>query len=456
MIDKNNFRKILLEDNEIPKFWYNVLADFKNPPAPYYNPQTKKLLSPSDMEPIFCKEIIEQEMSSERYIEIPKEVSDIYTGFRSTPLFRARRLEKALGTNAKIYYKYEGGNATGSHKLNTAMAQAYYNKQAGVKKLTTETGAGQWGSALSMACSQFDMGCEVFMVRVSYDQKPHRRTFMEVYGATVHPSPSKLTASGREILKHDPDSTGSLGMAISEAVEVAVQNGDTKYSLGSMLNHVLMHQTVIGLEAKKQLEKVDDYPDIVIGCAGGGSNFGGIALPFAGDKLTGKASPKLIAVEPTACPSLTKGVYAYDFGDTGMLSPICKMYTLGHEFVPSGIHAGGLRYHGMSPIISQLKHEGYIDAVSYGQNEVFEAGMLFANCEGIIPAPESNHAVKCAIDEAIKCREEGTEKSILFCLSGHGYFDMVAYEKFIKGKLNHVEFNDEDLKKSIGNLPLME
>ena len=444
--------KILLSEKEIPKKWYNVLADLKSPLDPPLHPGTMKPLTPQDLAPLFPMGLIEQEVSQERWISIPEEVLDIYTMWRPTPLYRAHRLEKALGTPARIYYKYEGGSPPGSHKPNTAVAQAYYNKKEGIKRLTTETGAGQWGSALCFAGMLFGLKVTVYMVKISYEQKPYRRVMMETWGGEVYPSPTKLTNAGRAVLKEHPDSLGSLGIAISEAVEDAATHEDAHYSLGSVLNHVLLHQTVIGLEAKEQLKKVGDYPDVVIGCVGGGSNFGGIALPFAYDKFNGK-NVRLVAVEPTACPTLTKGIYAYDYGDTAKMAPIVKMYTLGHDFVPAGIHAGGLRYHGDSPIISKLVKENVMEAVAYHQNPVFEAAMTFAKTEGIIPAPESAHAIKATIDEANKAKEEGKEKVILFNLSGHGHFDLKAYEDYLAKKLPDYEHPEEAIKEALKKLP---
>lgn len=426
--------KILLEESELPKVWYNIQADLPNPLDPPLNPATKEPAGPGDLAGIFPMDLILQEVSTERYIPIPEEVLDVYTIWRPTPLVRARRLEQALGTPAHIYYKNEGVSPPGSHKPNTAVAQAYYNKKAGIKRLTTETGAGQWGSALSFACNIFGLECVVYMVKVSYEQKPYRRSMMETWGAKVIPSPSDKTSAGRSILAKNPESPGSLGIAISEAVEEAASRKDTNYSLGSVLNHVLLHQTIIGLEAQKQLEKVSDYPDIVIGCHGGGSNLGGIALPFVRDKINGK-DVRIVAVEPTACPSLTKGRLDYDFGDTAGLTPLLKMYTLGHDFVPSPIHAGGLRYHGAAPIISRLVADGLIEARAYDQKPVFDAAVQFAKAEGIIPAPETAHAIRAAIDEAIRCKEEGVRRTILFNLSGHGHFDMSAYDGYFAGKM---------------------
>ncbi len=429
-------KKILLEDHEIPKQWYNVLPDLPSPLEPPLDPETKEPMNPEKLMALFPKALVEQEMSTERWIDIPPEVLDIYAVWRPTPLIRAVFLEEYLDTPAKIYYKYEGISPAGSHKPNTAVAQAYYNSKEGIKRLTTETGAGQWGSSLAFATQYFGIETVVYMVKVSYEQKPYRRILMETWGAKVIPSPSPYTDSGKKILEEDPNNPGSLGIAISEAVEEALKREDTHYSLGSVLNHVLLHQTVIGLEAKKQLAKVESYPDIVIASSGGGSNFGGLALPFIADKLDGsKPVTKFIAVEPASCPSLTEGKYEYDFGDTIGLTPLMRMYTLGHDFVPPSIHAGGLRYHGMSPIISKLYNEGIIDAVAVPQTAIFKAAVDFARTEGIVPAPESAHSVKTAIDEALKCRETGEEKVILFNLSGHGLLDLSAYQQYLEGKL---------------------
>lgn len=428
---------VFLEQSKMPTHYYNILADLPVPMDPPLNPATKQPAGPEDLSAIFPMDLIMQEVSTERYIEIPDEVRDLYRISRPTPLIRAANLEKELDTPAKIYFKYEGANPTGSHKTNTSYAQAYYNKKAGIKKLVTETGAGQWGSALSMACKHFGLECEVFMVKVSYNQKPYRKTFMKLFGATVHASPTNLTNAGRKVLEADPDSPGSLGIAISEAVEVAVQRDDTNYSLGSVLNHVLLHQTVIGEEAKLQMEMVDDYPDIVIGCAGGGSNFAGIAFPFIKDKLSGeRKNLEIIAVEPASCPTLTKGKFDYDFGDEAGMTPLLKMYTLGHDFIPPKIHAGGLRYHGMAPSISHLYNQGIISASAYEQLEVFKAAQIFAQTEGIVPAPESSHAVKEAVEQALKCKETGESKTILFNLSGHGFLDLGAYELYLENQLN--------------------
>jgi tryptophan synthase beta chain len=428
-------RKFTLDEREIPTHYYNIQADLPTPLEPPLHPGTKQPIGPQDLAPLFPMALIAQEVSTERFIEIPDEVRAAYAAFRPTPLYRAVELEKALDTPAQIYYKYEGVSPAGSHKLNTALAQAYYNKEAGTKRLTTETGAGQWGSALSLACNMFGIKLKVYMVRVSYEQKPYRRSMIQTWGSEVVPSPSNDTNAGRSILAKDPKSRGSLGIAISEAVEDAATHDDTNYSLGSVLNHVLLHQTVIGQEAKKQMENAGTYPDIVIGCVGGGSNFAGLALPFVKDKIKG-TSLRAIAVEPSACPSLTKGEFRYDFGDTAGLTPLIQMYTLGHEFMPPALHAGGLRYHGMAPIISRLYHDKLIEAQAYEQKEVFEAAVKFARTEGIIPAPESSHAIKSAMVEALRAREEGKKKTILFNLSGHGHFDMGSYDAYFAGRLN--------------------
>ena len=444
--------KIILSENEIPEYWYNIQADLPQPLPPIRHPGTKE---PTRLPPpLFCDDINTQEFSTERDIEIPDEVRDIYKSWRPTPLYRARRLEKFLDTPAKIFYKYEGGNASGSHKLNTAMAQAYYNKKAGVKRITTETGAGQWGSALSIACNSFGLELKVYMVKVSYDQKPYRRILMESFNAKCIPSPSPDTNTGRGILAKDPNCSGSLGIAISEACEDAFSRDDTRYALGSVLNHVLMHQTVMGLETRIQLEKADSYPDIIIGCVGGGSNFAGLAFPFLKDKMSGaKPNLEVIAVEPEACPTMTKGKYAWDFGDVAGMAPIAKMYTLGHNFMPSAIHAGGLRYHGMSPLVSEIYKLGYISARAEKQVPVFKSALEFARSEGIMPAPESAHAVKAAMDEAMKCKQAGTAKTIVFSLSGHGYFDLTAYEKYLNNQLVDLAFSETDLKKAFSELP---
>lgn len=448
-------RKFMLSDREIPEAWYNIIPDLPRPPEPPLHPAEKRPVGPEDLAAIFPMALIQQEVSSERYIEIPEEVREIYKLYRPTPLFRATSLEKHLQTPARIYYKYEGWSPPGSHKPNTAIAQAYYNKKEGIKRLTTETGAGQWGSALAFACQLMGLECKVYMVKASYNQKPYRRIMMETWGAKVVASPSEDTQSGRSILGLDPNSPGSLGIAISEAVEDAATRDDTNYSLGSVLNHVLLHQTVIGLEAKKQMEMAGDYPDVVIGCIGGGSNLAGLSFPFLQDKLTKKANPRVVAVEPLACPTLTKGVYTYDFGDTAKLTPLLKMYTLGHDFVPAPIHAGGLRYHGDAPLVCLLYDEGLIEAVAYHQNPIFEAALTFSRTEGIIPAPESAHAIKAAIDEAIKARESGEEKVILFNLSGHGYFDLSAYESYLAGKLEDYEYPREKVEESLSHLPMI-
>jgi len=444
--------KYQLGEDRIPTTWYNIASDLP-PPPPVLHPGTGKPIGPDDLAPLFPMALIGQEVSTEREIEIPGPVRDIYKMWRPTPLYRARGLEKALGTNARIFYKYEGVSPAGSHKPNTAVAQAFYNKQEGVTKLSTETGAGQWGSSLAFAGSLFGLEVKVYMVKVSYQQKPYRRALMETYGATCIASPSMETASGRAILAASPDSPGSLGIAISEAVEVAAQSSDTKYALGSVLNHVLLHQTVIGKEAIEQMALADAYPDIVIACAGGGSNFAGIAFPFIGEKIRDKKATRIIAVEPAACPSLTRGKYAFDFGDTGHLTPLVKMHTLGSTFIPPGFHAGGLRYHGMAPLVSHCLELGLIEARAYHQNPCFEAGVLFARTEGIVPAPESNHAVKAAIDEAVKAREEGTSPTILFNLSGHGHFDMQAYTDYFSGKLLDQDYDAEKLVAALALLP---
>lgn len=449
---REELSKIILPEEKMPKFWYNVQADMPNPLAPGLNPQTGEPLTPADLEPIFARELIAQEVSTERFIEIPEEVRKRYKQFRPSPLFRARGLEKAIDTNCRIYYKYEGVSPVGSHKLNSALPQAYYNKLQGIKRITTETGAGQWGTALSLACKQFGIEAMVYMVRVSYDQKPYRRIFMEMYGGKCVPSPSPYTESGRMALKKDPNTPGTLALAISEAVEDAAGRDDTNYSLGSVLNHVCLHQSIIGEEVKLQMEMVDDYPDIIVGCCGGGSNFAGIALPFIPDKLAGKKL-RLIAVEPAACPTLTRGVFAYDYGDVVGYTPLLKMYTLGHDFTPPGIHAGGLRYHGESPLISQLYHDGLLEATSVMQNKVFNAARVFTQSEGILPAPESAHALCIAIDEALKAREEGKVKTIVLNLSGHGHLDLSAYDNYLSGHTEDIEFPEEELQKSLKRLP---
>ncbi|MBI5179463.1 MAG: TrpB-like pyridoxal phosphate-dependent enzyme [Nitrospinae bacterium] len=445
-------RKILLSERDIPKRWYNAMADLPNPPSPPLHPGTKQPIGPQDLAPLFPMPVIEQEVSAQRWIDIPEEVLDVLSLWRPTPLFRAYNLERALGTPAKIFYKYEGGSPSGSHKTNTSVPQAYYNKISGTKRIATETGAGQWGSALSFACTRFGLACTVYMVKVSYEQKPYRRLMMETWGSQVLASPTDKTNAGRKILSQDPKSTGSLGIAISEAVEDAATHDDTKYSLGSVLNHVLLHQSVIGLETKKQLEMVGEKADVLIGSCGGGSNLGGLVLPFMPDKLGGQ-NIRMVAVEPSACPTLTRGVYAYDFGDTVGLTPLVKMYTLGSSFMPAGIHAGGLRYHGDSPLISQLVYEKILEAQAYHQVEVFEAATLFAKTEGIIPAPESAHAIKGAVEEARRCIREKKAETIVFNLSGHGHFDLAAYDDFLSRKLTDFALPDEELKKSIGMIP---
>ena len=446
--------KIYLNESELPKQWYNLRADMKNKPAPLLNPGTGKPMTAEELEPVFCSELVKQELDNTTpFIDIPDEIYNFYKMYRPSPLVRAYFLEKKLGTPAKIYYKFEGNNTSGSHKLNSAIAQAYYAKKQGLKGVTTETGAGQWGTALSMACSFFDLDCKVFMVKVSYEQKPFRREVMRTYGASVTPSPSMETEVGRKILEAHPGTTGSLGCAISEAVEVAVKSEGYRYVLGSVLNQVLLHQSVIGLETKTALDKYGIVPDIIIGCAGGGSNLGGLIAPFMGEKLRGERDYRIIAVEPASCPSFTRGVYAYDFCDTGMVCPLAKMYTLGSDFIPSPNHAGGLRYHGMSSILSQLYDDGLMEATSVKQTDVFEAAELFARVEGILPAPESSHAIRVAIDEALKCKETGEEKTIVFGLTGTGYFDMVAYEKFHEGKMDDYIPTDDELAAFRAKLP---
>ena len=446
--------KVFLSEKEMPKEWYNVLADLPGPLDPPLHPATMEPLKPADLAPLFPMALIEQEVSAERFIKIPQDVRDIYALWRPTPLYRALRLEKALATPARIYYKWEGVSPAGSHKPNTAVAQAYYNKQEGIKRLSTETGAGQWGSALCFAGMLFGLKVTVYMVKISYDQKPYRRILMETWGGEVFPSPSPRTRTGNGFLARDPDCAGSLGIAISEAVEDAATHEDTHYSLGSVLNHVLLHQTVIGLEAKRQLAQLGDYPDVVVGCVGGGSNFGGIALPFAADKFNGKKI-RLVAVEPTACPTFTKGIYAYDYGDTAKMTPLLKMYTLGHGFIPPKIHAGGLRYHGDSPILSKLVKNGLVEAVAYRQNPVFEAALQFARTEGFIPAPETAHAIRAVIDEANKAKEEGKARVILFGNSGHGHFDLSAYEDYLAGKLPDYEHPQAEIDKALKEVPVL-
>jgi tryptophan synthase beta chain len=445
--------KYLLGEEHIPRTWYNIVADLPESPSPVLNPATGQPVTPADLEPLFPYAVIEQEVSSERFIDIPQPVRDILRQWRPSPLYRARRLERALDTPARIYYKYEGVSPAGSHKPNTAIAQAFYNAQQGIRRITTETGAGQWGSALAIAGAFFGLDIEVFMVRVSFEQKPYRRAFIEGFGATCIASPSEITDVGRSVLKADPNSTGSLGIAIGEAVERAVQRDDTRYALGSVLNHVLLHQTVIGEEAMRQFELADDYPDIIIGCTGGGSNFAGIAFPFLGEQLRGGTGIEIIAVEPAACPTLTKGRYAYDYGDTAHLTPLVKMHTLGSAFIPPGFHAGGLRYHGMSPLVSQVAKLGLLKARSYHQLECFAAGVQFARAEGILPAPEANHAVRATIDEALKCKADGTPKAILFNLCGHGNFDMQAYSDYFAGSLLDQEYDESELAMALAGLP---
>ena len=445
--------KYVLDESRLPTRWYNLVADLPTPPPPVLHPGTKQPVGPGDLAPLFPMALIAQEVATEREIEIPEPVREIYCQWRPSPLYRARRLEQALQTPARIYYKYEGVSPAGSHKPNTAVAQAFYNRQAGVKKIVTETGAGQWGSSLAFAGAVFGIDVKVFMVRVSYNQKPYRRAMMEAYGARCVPSPSPETRSGRAVLEKNPEHPGSLGIAISEAVEVAAASEDTKYALGSVLNHVLLHQTVVGQEAMAQLEMAGDYPDIVVGCTGGGSNFAGIAFPFIGAQLRGGKKLRVVAVEPAACPSLTRGRYAYDFGDTGHLTPLVKMHTLGSTFTPPPFHAGGLRYHGMAPLVSHCLHLGLIEAKAYRQTEVFSAGVQFARAEGIIPAPEANHAVKGAIDEALRCRDEGTPRTILFNLCGHGHFDMQAYTDYFAGKLVDQQYEEQELAMALAGLP---
>lgn len=452
MKDKCISNGYILSKEHIPKEWYNLAADLPCEMSPYFNPQTNQLMGPHDMDAIFPPTIIEQEMTRERFVPIPEEVREIYYNYRPSTLFRAKALEKFLDTPARIYYKYEGNNASGSHKLNTAIPQAFYNHSAGIRRIATETGAGQWGSAMAMATQHFDMECTVYMVKVSYEQKPYRRILMETFGADVLASPTNATETGRRALADDPDCQGSLGLAISEAVEDAVAHGDTNYALGSVLNHVCLHQTVIGLEAKEQMALLDEYPDVVIACHGGGSNFAGLAFPFAADKFKGK-NVRLVAAESAACPSLSKGVYTYDYGDTAKMTPISKMYTLGHNYMPSGIHAGGLRYHGASPLVSLLMNQGYIEAKAYTQSDVFAAALTFAKTEVLVPAPESAHAIKCAIDEALIAKAEGKEKVILFNLSGHGHFDLAGYEKYLSGQMQDAVFHQEDVEKEMPTLP---
>ena len=446
--------RFYLTEDQMPKQWYNLRADMKELPDPIINPGTMKPATVQDLYPVFCEKLAQQEMDNEtRYFDIPEEVQEMYKIYRPSPLIRAYNLEKKLGTPAKIYYKFEGNNTSGSHKLNSAIAQAYYAKEQGLTALTTETGAGQWGTALSEACSYFGIPLTVYMVKVSYEQKPFRKAVMETFDAKVIPSPSNTTNAGRKILEDNPTTGGSLGCAISEAVEAAVTTEGCRYVLGSVLNQVLLHQSIIGLESKTAMEILGEYPDIVIGCAGGGSNLGGLIAPFMQDKLTGKANPRIVAVEPASCPSFTRGKYAYDFCDTGKITPMAKMYTLGSGFMPSANHAGGLRYHGMSPILSKLYHDGYMEAVAVEQTKVFEAATLFAKCETILPAPESAHAIRGAVDEALRCKETGEAKTILFGLTGTGYFDMNAYTSYIEGTMTDYIPTDEDLEKGFSQLP---
>lgn len=445
--------KYLLDESEMPKHWYNIQADLPKPLPAVLHPGTMKPVGPDDLAPLFPMDLILQEVSLEREIEIPEPVRDVYKLWRPAPLFRAHRLEKALGTPAKIFYKYEGVSPAGSHKPNTAIPQAFYNAQAGVKRLTTETGAGQWGTSISFAGNLFGLEILVFQVRVSYDQKPYRKAVMETYGARCVASPSNETEFGKKILAETPNHPGSLGIAISEAVELAIKRDDTKYALGSVLNHVLLHQTITGLETMKQLHMADVQPDVVVGCTGGGSNFGGIAFPFIGEGLRGGHMPRIVAVEPAACPSLTRGKYAYDFGDTGHMTPLTKMHTLGSTFTPPGFHAGGLRYHGMAPLVSHVKELNLIEAVSYTQVECFAAGVLFARSEGIVPAPEANHAVKGAIEEALRCKREGKSEVIVFNLCGHGHFDMVSYQKYFAGELTDQSYDEKELAMALSGLP---
>ena len=452
----DNYSKVLLDESEMPTQWYNIIPDLPVPPPPPLHPGTREPIGPDDLAPVFAMGLIEQEVSSESYIDIPGEVLDIYRLWRPSPLLRARRLEKALDTPAKIFLKYEGVSPAGSHKVNTAVPQAYYNAKEGITKITTETGAGQWGSAMAFATAQFGLECEVWQVRASYDQKPYRKTMMEIWGATLHPSPSDLTEAGRAILAADPNSPGSLGIAISEAVEMAVQDENTRYALGSVLNHVLLHQTIIGEEALLQLAKVGETPDVLVGCTGGGSNFGGLSFPFLREKLAGRMNPTIRCVEPASCPSLTKGEYRYDFGDTGQLTPLVKMHTLGHTFIPDPIHAGGLRYHGMAPLVSHIYDQGLVEAEAIHQTECFEAAVLFARTEGIIPAPEPTHAIAAAIREALRCKETGEEKVILTALCGHGHLDLASYEKFLAGELVDYDYPAEKVAAAMAQVPVID
>jgi tryptophan synthase beta chain len=454
--DLSSATKTVLQESELPTQWYNIVPDLPSPPPPVLHPATHQPVGPDDLAPLFPMDLILQEVSQDRYVDIPGEVLDVYKLWRPSPLYRARRLERALGTPARIYYKYEGVSPAGSHKPNTAVPQAYYNAKQGIRRLTTETGAGQWGTALAFACALFDIECEVWQVRASYDGKPYRRAVMEVFGATVHPSPSDLTEAGRKILADDPDCTGSLGIAISEAVEVAAGDPETRYALGSVLNHVLLHQTIIGEEAIRQFAKIGETPDLIVGCTGGGSNFAGLAFPFLRDKLAGEISPVIRAVEPAACPSLTRGRYAYDYGDTAGFTPLMKMHTLGHDFIPDPIHSGGLRYHGMSPLLSHIYELGMIEAIAKKQTECFEAGILFARTEGIVPAPEPTHALAACIEEARRCTETGEEKVILTALCGHGHFDMGAYSAFLAGEVEDLELTDDRFGDALTRLPDMD
>ncbi len=451
--DDANLTKILLDESEMPTQWYNIIPDLPSPPPPPLHPGTREPVGPDDLAPLFPMALIMQEVSTDSYIEIPEEVQEVYKLWRPSPLFRARRLERALGTPARIYYKYEGVSPAGSHKPNTAVPQAYYNAQEGIKKLTTETGAGQWGTALAFACALFDIECEVWQVRSSYDQKPYRKALIETFGGTIHPSPSVLTEAGRKILANDSETPGSLGIAISEAVEVAAQDPEIRYALGSVLNHVLMHQTVIGEEALLQLAKVEDTPDVIIGCTGGGSNFGGLAFPFLREKMAGNISPTIRAVEPAACPSLTKGTYAYDFGDTAGMTPLLKMHTLGHDFIPEAIHAGGLRYHGMAPLLSHIYELGLIEAMSVHQTECFDAGVQFARTEGIVPAPEPTHALAATVQEALRAKESGEETVILTALCGHGLLDLAAYDRYFSGDMVDYDYPEEKVRDALTRLP---
>ncbi|HNV13788.1 MAG TPA: TrpB-like pyridoxal phosphate-dependent enzyme [Dermatophilaceae bacterium] len=445
--------KVILDEREMPTRWYNILHDLPTPPPPYLHPGTGQPVGPEDLLALFPMDLIQQEMTTAQYVDIPPEVLDVYRLWRPSPLYRAHRLEAALGTPARIYYKYEGVSPAGSHKPNTSVPQAYYNAKAGIKKLTTETGAGQWGTSLAFACAQFGLECEIWQVRASFDSKPYRRLMMETFGGTVHPSPSELTAAGRAILAAHPDSPGSLGIAISEAVEIAAQSESTNYALGSVLNHVLLHQTIIGEEALRQLAKVEETPDLIVGCTGGGSNFAGLSFPFLREKLAGKISPEIIAAEPASCPSLTRGVYAYDFGDTAGMTPLMKMHTLGHDFVPDPIHAGGLRYHGMAPLISHVYEQGLMSAEAVPQTECFSAAVQFARAEGIVPAPEPTHALALAIRQAKQARETGEETVILTALCGHGHFDLAAYDDYLNGRMSDEEVTDERLAVGLATLP---